>query len=135
MEEFAQQKQFLMQYREAVEKIADLHRQLERAESARMGISRQISGMPRAAPRTDRMADGLERVEQARRQLRGAYREARLARNRVMEAVCTVEGTERTVLLQRYIAGFTMQGIADSLHKSLRRVQQIHASALRKIRI
>lgn len=135
MEDFIEKKKFLMQYRDAVDRIAKMHSQLAQAESARMGVLSGINGMPKISTMADRMGERLERVEEARQQLQQAYQQARQARKRVLDAICTVDGLERSVLMQRYITGFTMEGIANSLHKSLRRVQQIHRQALSNIKI
>lgn len=85
--------------------------------------------MPHASSPGDRMGEGLERVEDARQQLQQAYQQAKKARKRVLDVICTVDDIERSVLMQRYITGFTMEGIANNLHKSLRRVQQISRAA------
>ena len=135
MEDFTEKKKYLMQYREAVDRIADMYRQLERAQAARTSTSRGMDGMPHASAPGDRMGEGLERVEDARQQLQQAYQQAKRARKRVFDAIRTVDGLERSVLMQRYITGFTMEGIANSLHKSLRRVQQIHRQARSNIKI
>lgn len=135
MEDITEKKKYLMQYRNSVDRIADMYRKLERAQAARLGTSCGMDGMPHASSPGDRMGEGLERVEDAREQLQQAYQQAKRARKRVLDAICTVDGLERSVLMQRYITGFTMEGIANSLHKSLRRVQQIHRQALSNIKI
>ena len=112
-----------------------MHRKLERVQAARLGTSCGMNGMPHASSPGDRMGEGLERVEDARQQLQQAYQQAKRARKRVLDAIYTVDDMERSILMQRYITGFTMEGIANNLHKSLRRVQQIHRKALMEINV
>lgn len=126
-------KEYLMQYRIAVNKVKRKQEQIEklRADLLPSGIS--YDGMPCAGGNRT-AADIFARIEELEREL---YSEIEVALDKaymVKETIYAVEDERyQNVLHDRYIRGLKWEVIADEMHYSYRHVTKLHGKALIEI--
>lgn len=127
-------KEYLMQYRIAVNKIRRKQEQIEklRADLLPSGIS--YDGMPGAGGGNRTAADIFAKIEELERELMDEQDKASAKADEIIAVIEQVEDERyRSILHDRYIAGLHWDRIADKMHYSYRHVTKLHGKALLEI--
>lgn len=127
-------KEYLMQYRIAVNKVKRKQEQIEklRADLLPSGIS--YDALPGAGGGNRTAADIFARLEELERELRDEQDKARAKADEII-AVIEQVGDERyrSILHDRYIMGLKWEKIASSYKYTTRNIYKVHGRALQDV--
>lgn len=126
----------LQQYRVLVREAEQLRGQVERLESAMTAPKvQQLEDRPAGVARE---GSALENLVARHEELLELYREKltalAVAQLRVERAIDGLEPTERCLMRLRYLDGLRWEAVCVKMSYSWRRVHQVHAQALEKLR-
>lgn len=126
-------KEYLMQYRIAVNKIRRKQEQIEKLRADLLPSGINYDGMPGGAGNRT-AADIFAKLEELERELREQQDEARTKADEIIGVIDQLEDERyRSILHDRYIAGLHWDRIADKMHYSYRHVTKLHGKALLEI--
>lgn len=120
-------KMYLMQYRESIERTAEIEQQLNelKAEAIRL---RDHSGQ--AKKLDDAVAQYVDACDDAAAELNRLC----VLRGEIQGAIDSVQDTKlRSVLHWRYICGYSWEQVAVKMSYTYRRITQLHGVALQHI--
>lgn len=113
--------------------IADLKSELE-AYKKTMGISgiRYDNIKTKTSPK-DIMSEYVARVERMEKRIEQKQQEYLKAHDKVKELIDQLQGDEKSVIIQRYIAGKEYKEIAESFPVSMAQMYRYRKSAIKKL--
>lgn len=123
-------KDYLMQYRGAVQHEADLNRQLEEVQQQYLLRSQKLDGMPRSGSVGD-LSDYAARYDELLTELHKASAKTLALRTDITRRIESMEDeTEKILLYMRYIRRFKWEEIAGAFGYDVRHITRLHGRAL-----
>ena len=128
-------KEYLMQYRGALQHEADLNRQLEEVQQQYLLRSQKLDGMPRSGAVGD-LSDYAARYDELLTELHKAAAKTLALRTDITRRIESMQDeTEITLMYLRYIQGYPFEEVAERMHISLRGIYYLHGTALHNFSI
>ena len=93
-----------------------------------------ITGMPRGGGgNSDKIGEVLCKIEHLENKYLDKYNQLLREREKIEEAISTLESKERLLIRYRYIDGNAWEDIADKLNYSIDNIYKLHGKILQKI--
>lgn len=128
-------KEYLMQYRRAVQHEEELVRQLEEVRQQYMLRSQQLDGMPRTGGASD-LSDYAARYDELLTALCDAASRTLELRKDITQRIESMSNElEKTILHMHYISGFKFEYIASQIGYTLRWTIYLHGVALQHLEL
>lgn len=128
-------KEYLLQYANAEDKLAQLNEAIMRAEASLDSMSIDYSGMPHGSGTSDKTGAQALRLTDLKERYIEQYNEARVLVSEIEYVIMQVENPNgRAVLLDRYIDRMKWEDIARHLHFDISYVAgHLHGNALQEV--
>lgn len=124
---------WLWRYRQALRNENLLRERLKTAQERATSISQVLSPIATHSAISDKMAACLERIEQCQIELGTQILNAEDIRAEIESELDTLPDEHRSILYERYILGKKFEDIAQSKYLCVRRIYQLHRSAVMQL--
>lgn len=126
-----QKKEFLLQYRERVRKLARIEMEMKEIRMMRTSVSVKLDGMPRGKGGHSDLSSYVAELDRLERELETERYRRIKTYTEIRKCIEKIENeNEKDILFYRYIKGMDWIDIAEEMMYSERQVMRYHGKAL-----
>ena len=132
--EYLAKQKWLNRYNEAVAQVEFFQEQLAELESASTRTTARLDGMPGGGRDTTRLARGVERIDEAKKNMEEELDHCVKYRLEIVAELAKLQHDQaQEVLLRKYIAGESYHEIGKAMGLVDRRVYQLHRYGVKHV--